>query len=225
MISAIFFSDFYINKLFYICSTISNKLLLLDTSYDLTSVNYYSDNHFHSFCSVSYVEIYNVIITLKSSSSIDPLPISLFHNLAYFLTPFISTVVNSSLSTWEIPDILKHAVVIPLLKKHNLDKEILPNYRPISQLPFISKIMEKIVDKQLNNYLLHFNILDPKQIRFGKCHSTETTLISLIDDILLTLDHNNKDTTKSFGRSLIIIIYNCYFSMYHQIVILLSMIY
>ena len=51
--------------------------------------------------------------------------------------------------------------------------------------------METIVAKQLNNYLLHFNILDPKQSGFIKCHSTETTLISLTDDILWTLNDNN----------------------------------
>ena len=51
--------------------------------------------------------------------------------------------------------------------------------------------MEKILVKQLNNYLLHFNILDPKQSGFRKCHSTEITLISLTGDILLTLNHNN----------------------------------
>ena len=81
---------------------------------------------------------------LKSSSPFDPLPISLLHNLASFLTPFISTVVNSSLNTGKIPDILKHAEVIPLVKKNNLDNEIISNYRPISQLPFSSKIIEKM---------------------------------------------------------------------------------
>ena len=63
--------------------------------------------------------------------------------------------------------------------------------------------MEKIVAKQLNNYLLHFNILDPKQSVFKNCHSTETTLISLTDDILWTL--------------IVTIIYNCYFWIYHQL--------
>ena len=137
------------NYNYYITSY--TELHVLDISYDLNSVNYSSVNNFQSFCSVTNVDIYNLIITLKSSSPLDPLPISLFHNLASFLTPFISTIVNRSLRTGKIPDILKYAVVLPLLKKHNLDKEILSNYRPISQLPFISKIMEKIVAKQLNN--------------------------------------------------------------------------
>ena len=88
------FSDFYINKLSDICSTMSNTLLVLDTSYALSSENYSSDNYFHSFCSVLNVDIYNLIITLKSSSPLDPLHISLFHNLACYLTPFISMVVK-----------------------------------------------------------------------------------------------------------------------------------
>ena len=65
-----FFSDYHINKLSDILSTISNTyltllvtLLVLNTSYDLTLENY-----FHSFCSVSNVDIYNLIITLKLSS-------------------------------------------------------------------------------------------------------------------------------------------------------------
>ena len=190
-ICTIFFSDFYINTLSYICSTISNKFLVLDTLYDLTFEKYSSDNNVHSFCLVSNVDIYNLIITLKSSSLLDPLPNSLFNNMASFLTPFISTVVNSSLRTGKIPDILKHEVFIPLLKKYNIDKEILTNYRPISQLYFINKIIDiKIVAKHLNNYLLHFNILDPKLSGFRKFHSTETTLISLTDYIIWTLDHN-----------------------------------
>ena len=136
-ICAIFFSDFDINKLSDICSNIYNKLLVLNTSYDITFENYSSDNYFHSFSSVSNVDIYNLIITFKSSSPVDPHPIFLFHNLASFLIPLIYTVVNRSLRTGKIPDILKHAVVIPwyrsaLLKKYNLDKEILTNYRPIS---------------------------------------------------------------------------------------------
>ena len=113
-IFAIFFSDFYLNKLSDICSTISIKLFVFDTSYDLTSVNYSSDNYFHSFCSVSNVDIYNLIIILNSSYPLDPFPIYLFHTLASFLAPHISTVVNCSLSTEKIPEVLKYSIIIPL---------------------------------------------------------------------------------------------------------------
>ena len=58
------FYNFYINKLSEICSNISNKLLVLYKSYDLTFENYSSDNYFHYLCSVSNFKLYNVIITL-----------------------------------------------------------------------------------------------------------------------------------------------------------------
>ena len=54
--------------------------------------------------------------------------------------------------------------------------------------------METIVAKQINYYVLHFNIIDPKQRSFRKFHITETNLISFTDDILWTLDHNNNIT-------------------------------
>ena len=88
-------------------------------------------------------------ITLKYSSPLDPLfnyfIVGIIFPITSFLTPFILTVIKNYLRTGKIPDVLKHAVVIPLIKNHNLDKEILTNYRPISQLPFISKIIEKMV--------------------------------------------------------------------------------
>jgi len=63
----------------------------------------------------------------------------------------LQEVVNASLVSFPIP--LKTAVVKPLLKKSNLDKTILSNYRLISNLPFIGKIIEKVVFNQLNKFL------------------------------------------------------------------------
>ncbi len=62
-------------------------------------------------------------------------------------------MVNTSLLSGTFPNSLKTAVVKPLLKKRNLDNTMLSNYRPISNLPFIGKIIENVVFNQLNNYL------------------------------------------------------------------------
>ena len=61
--------------------------------------------------------------------------------------------MNMSLLSGYVPQSFKVAVIKPLLKKHNLDPEVLANYRPISNLPFLSKILEKAVAKQLCDYL------------------------------------------------------------------------
>jgi len=72
-----------------------------------------------------------------------------FHSLEAVLLE----VVNASLCSGSFQNSLKTAVVKPLLKKSNLDKTILSNYRPISNRPFIGKIIEKVVFNQLNKLL------------------------------------------------------------------------
>ena len=83
---------------------------------------------------------------------------------------------------------LKHANVQPLLKKPGLDPAVLANYRPISKLPFFSKILEKIVYSQLMDFLNEENILEIFQSGFKTLHSTESALLRVFNDIFLATD-------------------------------------
>ena len=89
-----------------------------------------------------------------------------------------------------IPDLQKLSLITPLLNKPKLDKTEFSNYRPISQIPLLAKILEKIVYKQLISYLTKYNILDNRQNGFRQGHSTETTLLSLFDDLHTSLANN-----------------------------------
>ncbi len=83
-----------------------------------------------------------------------------FLNVLNCLEADLLEVVKASLLSGTFPNSLKTAVVNPLLKKCNLDNTMLSNYRPISNLPFIGKIIEKVVFNQLNKYLNSNGYLD-----------------------------------------------------------------
>ena len=76
-----------------------------------------------------------------------------------------------------------HAIVTPLLKKPVLDAANMANYRPVSNLSFISKVVERAVAVQLNEYLLPCY-----QSAYRKNHSTETALLRVWSDILMAAD-------------------------------------
>src|SRR6218665_1299192 len=69
-------------------------------------------------------------------------------------------------------------------QKANLDKENLSNYRPISNLSFLSKLTERIVLARLNDYLSSNSLLNQHQSGFTKHHSTETLLVSLYNKLV-----------------------------------------
>ena len=79
-------------------------------------------------------------------------------------------------------------MIIPLLKKTNLDTEDFKNFRPVTNLPFVSKLIEKSVAVQLVQYIDDNNFDEKLQSAYKKLHSTETALLRIHDDILRTVD-------------------------------------
>ena len=126
-----------------------------------------------TFRSVSQDEVMKTIKSMSfKTCDLDPLPTSLYSDCLPHLLPFISDIINSSLSTGTVPDSFKSAIVRPLLKKHNLDPNELKNYRPVSNLSFLSKLLEKTVLNQLNTHLSSNNLLNPFQSAYRQHHST-----------------------------------------------------
>ena len=100
-------------------------------------------------------------------------------------------VINLSFSAGEVPENLKEAILIPLIKKICLDPENLNNFRPISNLKFISKLIVKEVAKRLNKYMEKNDLHELMQSSYKQKHSTETALTCVQDDFLRAIDDRN----------------------------------
>ena len=146
-----------------------------------------------SFSLVSDEELTSVIKSMsKKFCDLDPIPTKLLLNCLPELLPLISFIVNESLSKGVFPQQLKEALVRPSLKKPSLDSEYLSNYRPISNLSFLSKIIEKCVSLQLVKYLEDNSLLSKFQSGYRKHHSCETATTRIHNDILVTIDKRSK---------------------------------
>ena len=101
---------------------------------------------------------------------------------------YSSDFVNAVLATGVFPAQLKSAIVLPLLKKVGSDPDVLKNYRPVSNLAFISKIIEKVVVAHLIEHLSSNGLMDQYQSAYGKGYSTETALVRVHNDIVSAVD-------------------------------------
>lgn len=129
-----------------------------------------------------------VMTSACKSSAADPVPAWLFKECLDIILPLVATIINQSLSTGIVPSNYKHAIVTPLLKKQDADVSNLSNYRPVSNLPYLSKCLERVVAKDLQHYLIDNNLYDVMQSAYRPHHSTETSMLKIFNDVLLQLD-------------------------------------
>ena len=101
------------------------------------------------------IEVRRLILNASNKQcSLNPIPTWLLKECVSDIVPFLVDLFNRTLSsTGEMPRALKKAIITPILKKPNLEKDDLSNYRPMSNLPFISKTLEKVVASRLTKYL------------------------------------------------------------------------
>ena len=121
------------------------------------------------------------------SCLLDPWPTFLVKDCLDILFPSITKLVNCSLSEGAVPDGFKSAVVTPLIKKSSLSKDELKNYCPVSGLSFISKLVERVVASQLSRHGSLHGLENEYQSAYRRGHSTETALLSINNQIHLSL--------------------------------------
>ena len=147
---------------------------------------------FEHFEAVTVQEVISAVNRMSTKHCcLDPLPTWLLKRVIGELAPYITVIMNKSLSTGIVPALMKTAIISPRLKKIGLEAADMASYRPVSNLPFLSKVLEKLVSDQIST---HWNKIDA----FGRCqsayrshHSTETALLKISTDVLGGLDDGN----------------------------------
>ena len=141
-----------------------------------------------SFDTVDNTYVLNLINKLKPKTSFghDGLSSIMLKDIATSVSPILTCIINQSLCTGIFPESLKIAKIIPIFKKEN--PHITDNYRPVSLLPIISKIFEKVVFTQVYDYFNENKLLYKSQYGFRKLHSTELAALEFTDQIVYNLE-------------------------------------
>ena len=113
----------------------------------------------------------------------DPLSTWLVKECASTVAPFIARIFNLSLTVDDLLSPLKHYIVTSLLKKADLDESIVSSCRPMSNLPHLSKILERIVHLQVISHLEEFKLLPDFQSAYRRGHSSEMAVLKVYSDL------------------------------------------
>ena len=136
---------------------------------------------------INTAEIISVISSLSNSAAgYDEIPASIMKQLIVYYVQPLTLLINKSIAQGKFPYELKLAKVLPIYK--NEDEQMIQNYRPISVLPFFSKIFEKIISIYITDFIEENGLFYSNQFGFRKSHGTNHAIISLVEKVSKALD-------------------------------------
>ena len=182
--------DFFVQKVENIYSNIGDSANDVDP---IDHSQHFSGTPLSQFKPVSEEDLRETIKELnKKECEEDPKPLKILMQCLDELMKILLFIVNDSLMHGCFPSLLKNALVRPAIKDENGDINSYKNYRPISNLPFLSKILEKCVHKQLDEHLDINNLHAAHQSGYRKNHSCETATLAIYNDLLCLNDAKSK---------------------------------
>ena len=124
---------------------------------------------------------------MKSNSSPNDIPSKFLKIASCIVTEWLSKFFNKCLTTGEFPDSWKIAHITPIPKVHSPSSS--SEYRPISVLPVLSKLFEKVLYHRVHSYLTEHDLIHKKQYGFRENHSTDLAFTTIYDEQLRKLDN------------------------------------
>ena len=177
------FTKYFVDKINIIRSNIENDLgaNIVRASYNANTEHEVALTAFQSLSENDVLQLVNEMKCKLNTN--DPIPLTyLKKNTSHFI-PILQHIVNLSLESGIFPEDLKHGTVSPVIKSEDADSELHKNFRPVTTLPFLSKLLEKACSTQITAYLNEQNLLPQHQSAYLKGHSCETALLKLSNDV------------------------------------------
>ena len=184
------FSAFFVNKIIDLKNKILSKL------HNLKLKHFPIDSPYHgqglsSLPPVTPEEVHQLLTSIvPKSSRLDFVPTSILKSCAGVFSELIAKLANLSFEQGCFPAKFKSAAITPVLKKSGLDKSLPVNYRPISNLNNISKILEKLFLVRFQPFVTASPNYNPYQSAYRKKHSTETALTLTLDNVFHASDRS-----------------------------------
>lgn len=175
------FNNYFIN-LAQIKDTRNNTIPIINNNKILNSIY---------LTPVDTTDIHKIIKSLKNTNAVgyDNINTKIIKKCALYIITPLTHVINLSLLHGHFPSSLKYSLIKPLYKKG--DKNDMNNYRPITLIPVLSKIFEKVMFNKLYNFVTSFNILKKEQFGFKKHSSTTLACFCLVKDITESLNNRS----------------------------------
>ena len=158
------------------------------------------------------VEVSRLIAGLSDSAAgVDEIPAKVIKQVSNEITPPLTQIFNRSMNEGIFPNQFKTSKVTPIFKKGN--KQEVKNYRPISVLPCLSKVLEKLIHDRLIEFITQNQIISDAQHGFQRQKSTTSAVLALTDDILKSFD------AKKFTIALFLDLSKAFETVNHNILI------
>ena len=170
------FSGFFLEKTIRIRNEIDASVVDQEffVDFPLRFTRSFTFSHFRS---VTEADVLRYIReTRKTCCSLDPINVSKLGEAYNSTVPAVGAIINSSFDVGHFVTSEKHGLIRPYLKKIELDENDLSNYRPVTNLTHLSKIIERAMLEQLVPFLEEVGVVPRYQSAYRKLHSTETAL-------------------------------------------------